>query len=129
MQDGAKSATQAAPPRTVAAHLDNNPFHSQLGRYLLALLIGAAGSVVFVYAHLPLPWFLGALSFCLVASVLKAPILRPVPLTIPMRAVLGVAVGTAFTPALLGQVGGMAGSLAILVPFMVLIIAVSLVFY
>jgi membrane AbrB-like protein len=102
---------------------------SQLGGWLLALLIGAAGSVVFVYAHFPLPWFLGALSFCLIASVLNAPILRPKPLTIPMRAVLGVAVGSAFSPALLGRVGGMAGSLAILVPFMVLIIVVSLVFY
>jgi membrane AbrB-like protein len=100
-----------------------------LGRYLLALLIGAAGSLSFVYAHMPLPWFLGALTFCLVASVLKAPILRPMPLAIPMRAVLGVAVGSAFTPVILDRFGGMLGSLAILVPFMALIIVVSLVFY
>lgn len=98
-------------------------------RYLLALLIGAAGSLLFVYLRMPLPWFLGALTFCLIASVLKAPILRPLPLAIPMRAVLGVAIGSAFTPALLGRFGGMLGSLAILVPFMALIIAFSLVFY
>lgn len=127
MQDGGESAT-AEPPRAVAMPDDVSLF-LRLARYLLALLIGAVGSVVFVYAHLPLPWFLGALAACLVASVLQAPILRPQPLTIPMRAVLGVAVGGAFTPALLGKVGGMLGSLAILVPFMVLIIVVSLFFY
>lgn len=98
-------------------------------RYALAMLIGAAGSLTFVYAHLPLPWFLGALSFCLVASVLQAPILRPIPLSIPMRAVLGVAVGSAFTPALLGRFGGMISSIAILVPFMAIVIASSLLFY
>lgn len=125
MKDGGETTTAAKPPRPITTAL----LHSAFLRALLALLIGALGSVVFVYAHLPLPWFLGALSFCLLASVLNAPVARPKPLTVPMRAVLGVAVGSAFTPAVLERVGGMAGSLAIFVPFMVFIIIVSLVFY
>ena len=128
MKDGGETGTATEPPPPGESATDSSVF-PQLGRYTLAMLIGALGAVVFVYVHFPLPWFLGALSFCLVASVLNAPIARPKPLTIPMRAVLGVAVGSAFTPALLERVGGMAGSLAILVPFMVLIILVSLVFY
>lgn len=128
MKDGGEGATDTQPPRRAIGR-PHNRLITQLGAYFLAMLVGAAGATVFVYAHLPLPWFLGALTACFIASVLKAPILRPKPLTIPMRAVLGVAVGSAFTPALLDRVGGMAGSLAIMVPFMVLIIVVSLAFY
>lgn len=87
------------------------------------------GSLTFVHFQLPLPWFLGALTFCLVASVAGLPIERPRPLAIPMRAVLGVAIGSAFTPALLGRAGTMAWSLALLVPFMLFVIGLGMVFY
>jgi membrane AbrB-like protein len=40
-----------------------------------------------------------------------------------------VAVGSAFTPAILGQVGAMTASLLILVPFMILITTTSMTFY
>jgi membrane AbrB-like protein len=100
-----------------------------LGAYTLALLVGAAGSLIFVHYGLPLPWFLGALTACLVASVAGLPIQRPKPLSIPMRAVLGVAVGSAYTPALLDRLPGMIGSLALLVPFMAIIIALGMAFY
>jgi membrane AbrB-like protein len=95
----------------------------------LTLLLGALGSVIFVLLHIPLPWFLGSLTACLIACVLNVPILRPKLLSIPMRAVLGVAVGSAFTPLLFDRAGSMLGSLAILVPFMALIIVVSVSFY
>ena len=99
------------------------------GAYALAMLVGAAGSLVFVQFGLPLPWFLGALTACLVASVANLPVARPHPLSIPMRAVLGVAVGSAYTPALLDRLPSMLGSLALLVPFMALIIAIGMAFY
>jgi hypothetical protein len=127
MRDGGENTAATAPPPVGVPESDYSL--ANLGRYLLAMLIGAAGSITFVYAHMPLPWFLGSLTFCLIASVLHAPIKRPKPLSIPMRAVLGVAVGSAFTPLLFARAGSMLGSLAILVPFMALIILVSLVFY
>lgn len=126
MADGAdggdigKGQPAKAPPRS---------FMALLPRYLLAFVIGAIGSVVFVALNMPLPWYLGALTFCLVASVAHLPIERPKAIAIPVRAVLGVAVGSAFTPAILERLGGMVGSLAILLPFMVLIIMASMVFY
>ncbi|MFM9938912.1 MAG: AbrB family transcriptional regulator [Hyphomicrobiaceae bacterium] len=98
-------------------------------RYALAIAIGAIGSLTFVHFQLPLPWFLGALTFCLVASVANLPLERPRPLAIPMRAVLGVAIGSAFTPAILGRAGSMAWSLALLVPFMLFVIGLGMVFY
>ena len=99
------------------------------GRYALAWIIGAAGALFFVTTNLPLPWFLGALTACLIASVAGAPIERPRPLAIPMRCVLGVAIGSAFSPALFDRMGSMAWSLAILVPFMLFVIALGMLFY
>lgn len=97
--------------------------------YLLAFAIGTVGSLVFLYFRLPLPWFLGSLTACLIASVIRIPVERPKPLAGPLRATLGVAVGSAFTPAILGQFGAMTVSLLALVPFMILIIATSMTFY
>jgi hypothetical protein len=57
------------------------------------------------------------------------PVTRPKPLSIPMRATLGVAVGSAYTPALLDRLGGMASSLLLLIPFMVVIIGLGMLFY
>lgn len=102
---------------------------ARYGRYALALLIGAAGSVFFVQYNFPLPWFLGALTFTLIASVAALPVERPKPLAIPMRCVLGVAIGSAFTPALLSRMGSMAWSLAALVPFMLFVIGMGMLFY
>ena len=98
-------------------------------RYGLAVLVGAVGSLTFVWVQFPLPWFLGALTACLVASVIGAPIERPKPLAIPMRAVLGVAIGSAFTPALLDRAGSMAWSLLLLIPFMIFVIGLGMIVY
>ncbi|MGE3064493.1 MAG: AbrB family transcriptional regulator [Hyphomicrobiaceae bacterium] len=84
----------------------------------LAFAIGIAGAATFLHFALPLPWFLGSLSFCLFASIFNAPIRRPMFISVPVRAILGVAVGTAFTPALFGRMGSMVSSLLILIPFM-----------
>lgn len=123
--DGIAAVPPLAP--TILARLPREPI--TLKGSLLALAIGAVGSVTFVYFHLPLPWFLGALTACLIASVLNVPMSRPAPLSIPMRCVLGVAIGSAFTPVLFGRIGGMLASLAMLVPFMVLIIGIGLPFF
>ena len=101
----------------------------RMPRFALAFLIGTIGAVLFVYVHLPLPWYLGALTACLIASVARLPMERPRPLAGPLRATLGVAVGSAFTPAIMGQVEAMTLSLLVLVPFMVLITTTSMTFY
>jgi len=98
-------------------------------RITLGFLIGFAGAWAFVVLRLPLPWFLGALTACLVASVAKVPMERPVQLSVAMRIVLGVAVGTAFTPELLSRAGGMATSLALLLPFMLAIIVLGMRYF
>ena len=114
-------ATQAAPPGIAGLSL--------WARYALAWIIGAAGAWTFVTNNLPLPYFLGPLTFCLIASIAAAPIERPRALAIPMRCVLGVAIGSAFTPALLSRMGSMGWSLLMLVPFMIFIIGLGMLFY
>ncbi|MDX2158009.1 MAG: AbrB family transcriptional regulator [Hyphomicrobiaceae bacterium] len=115
-----------APPRPITA---DELIPMPLRGYLTALLLGATGACIFYALKLPLPWFLGALTACLIGSVANLPVVRPKPLSIPMRAVLGVAVGSAYTPALLGRLGGMASSLALMVPFMMLVIGMGMAFY
>ncbi len=95
----------------------------------LGFLVGVAGAWFFILVNLPLPWFLGSLTACIVASVAAAPIERPEQLSVPMRAVLGVAVGAAFTPELLTRFGSMATSLALLFPFMIAIIVLGMLFF
>ncbi|MEZ5817589.1 MAG: AbrB family transcriptional regulator [Hyphomicrobiaceae bacterium] len=131
MADGSDGSGTAAATRPNA---DMRPAVAEIipapyGGYALALALGAMGASLFVHYGLPLPWFLGALSACLVASVAGLPVKRPAPLSIPMRAVLGVAVGSAYTPALLDRLPSMLGSLAMLIPFMGLIIVIGMSFY
>lgn len=98
-------------------------------RVLLAFAISGAGSILFILIKAPLPIFLGALTFAIVSAVIDLPVKRPQSLGSPMRAVLGVAVGSAFTPALIGKMGSMAGSLALLVPFTLLITVTGTAFF
>ncbi len=102
---------------------------SSAARIALGFLIGFGGASVFILLQLPLPWFLGSLTACIVASVASAPIERPMQLSVAMRAVLGVAVGAAFTPDLLTRFGSMAVSLALLLPFMVAIIVLGMQYF
>ena len=128
MADGAgrqQPGQEAAP----APGATQRSIWARIPRFALAFLIGTIGAVIFVYFHLPLPWYLGALTACLIASVAQLPVERPRPLAGPLRATLGVAVGSAFTPAILGQVGAMTVSLLVLVPFMILITTTSMTFY
>ncbi|MEQ1611172.1 MAG: AbrB family transcriptional regulator, partial [Hyphomicrobiaceae bacterium] len=98
-------------------------------RLLLGFVIGFAGAGLFILVHLPLPWFLGSLTACIAASVANLPFDRPNQLSISMRAVLGVAVGAAFTPELLARFGSMTVSLALLFPFMIMIIGLGMLYF
>lgn len=98
-------------------------------RLVMGYAAGLAGAAAFIFLELPLPWFLGSLSLCLAVSLLGLPIEPPRPMSTPVRAVLGVAIGAAFAPGLLAKVGAMTVSLVLVVPFMVLIMAVGMGFF
>lgn len=80
----------------------------------LALTLGAAGGGAFYLLDLPLPWMLGSMSACIAAALGG---LRPAmaqPLRATMLAVLGVMLGSAFSPDLLRQAAHWGWSLAAL---------------
>ncbi len=98
-------------------------------RMLAGLAIGIAGALAFYRLNLPLPWFLGSLTACMIAAVLNVPFGTPGVLSIPARIVLGVAVGTAFSPAIIGQAPKMVLSLAMLLPWMLAIMWLGPLFF
>ena len=80
----------------------------------LALALGATGGTVFFLADLPLPWMLGAMTTCIIAALSGLRPAMPHSLRTAMLAVLGVMLGSAFSPQLLHQVAGWSLSLSAL---------------
>lgn len=72
---------------------------------LKTIAIGAAGGALFTWLHTPLPWMLGALCFTSVSALAGAKLYLPTDLRRVMMAVLGVLLGSAFSPHLLDQIG------------------------
>lgn len=83
-------------------------------RLVLALVLGASGGGVFHLIGLPLPWMLGALMTVSVAALGGLRPAVPQPLRMGMLAVLGVMLGSAFTPGLIDRIGPWLPSMAVL---------------
>jgi membrane AbrB-like protein len=95
----------------------------------LALAIGAAGGAVFQALGLPLPWMLGALFATMAASIANAPVLAPTRVRPAVVAVIGVLLGSRFTPDVLDQAGAWIGSVAILMVYVVVVALIVVPFY
>ncbi len=90
-------------------------------RLALTIAISLVGVAMFTLAHLPLPWLLGPLGGCLVASLFGIRLKGAPKTSNLMRTILGVAVGTSITPELFHRLDEMLISLA-LMPLLTLII-------
>ncbi|MGY8995700.1 MAG: AbrB family transcriptional regulator [Alphaproteobacteria bacterium] len=87
---------------------------------VFAIALGTAGGAVFWRLGLPLPWMMGAMCVTTLAAVSGLPMRLPLNLRSVMVAILGVMLGSAFTPALLDQVGLWSVSLLALVPYLLI---------
>jgi membrane AbrB-like protein len=74
-------------------------------RFFLAIAIGVVGAVCFSWFRLPLPWMLGPLTFCTVASLAGAPVRIPTIVRPPMNATIGVVLGANFSASFLADLG------------------------
>ena len=83
----------------------------------LTLGIGSVGAALYAQTPMPLPWFLGSMLACLAALAMRVPIEASQSLTLLMRIVLGLAIGSAFSPEMLDRAGQMAVSLAFVFPY------------
>lgn len=96
---------------------------------LLALLLGTVGGALAARAGLPLPWMLGPMLLCAIAALAGAPLVGPVrarPIVVP---VLGVMLGSGFTPEILGQLNTWAATFALLPVFILISGALAWVIY
>lgn len=87
---------------------------------LTTMLVALAGVAVFHFVHLPLPWLLGPIAACLVAALAGMRLKGIRLLNEGMRTILGVAVGSTLTPAVLATLPAMWPTL-LLMPLTVLI--------
>jgi membrane AbrB-like protein len=91
------------------------------GRILLAVGIGVAGGALFRWLSMPLPWMLGAMTATTLAALGGLPVTAPRRMRAPVVVVIGVMLGSSFTPELAARFGEWGISLA----FLVLYIAAS----
>ncbi|MEH3047293.1 AbrB family transcriptional regulator [Sphingomonas adhaesiva] len=69
-------------------------------RFVAAVAVGALGGAMFAGIGAPLPWVLGSMAACAVASIVGAPIAAGAATRRPMAAVIGVVLGSSFHPGL-----------------------------
>lgn len=95
-----------------------------------ATLLALGGVVVFLALELPLPWLLGTIFPLLFFSHFeRVTLATPKSLMHPARGILGVAVGAAFTPAIIESLEQYLLSLMFMVPFLALVIIVGKLYY
>lgn len=99
--------------------------HARLPRPSLPLVyalgVAGVGVLVFAFLRLPLPFLLGPMFACLVAALAGVPMKGLPSVSQAMRTILGLAVGLSITPELIGRLGAMAASVAMVPVFVMLI--------
>jgi hypothetical protein len=100
-----------------------------LARIAAGLALGTLGGVSFHALNLPLPWMLGALFTTMAASVAGAPVQGPMRLRPAIVAVIGVLLGSRFTPEVMEQAGQALVTLSILVVYLAAVAALVVPYY
>jgi membrane AbrB-like protein len=95
----------------------------------LALGIGLSGGLAFYMLTLPLPWMLGALFATMFAAIANVPVMAPASVRPIVVAVIGVLLGSRFTPEVLVQAGAWTGTVAILMVYVMVVALVVVPFY
>ena len=98
-------------------------------RVTFALSIGLIAGVLFSWATFPLPWMLGPMVALTVAAVLRLPISSPSAARPYVVVVIGVMLGSGFTPALYDQLGAWALSFAFLIVYIAVCGALVVPYY
>jgi membrane AbrB-like protein len=88
-----------------------------------ALALGAIGGALFFTVNMPLAWMIGAMCFTTIAALAGAPVAGPGRLRNVMVTVLGVMLGSTFTPEVLDRAGQWMISIACLVVFIAAVVA------
>lgn len=98
-------------------------------RVIKTLAIGAGGGAVFHWIGMPLPWMLGALFFTMLVAVSVGGLHLPRLLRDLFMPVLGVMVGSAFTPDVLGEISHWLGVIVTLLVYLGLAAPLGYLFF
>jgi len=97
---------------------------------IIALGIGILGAILFIYLNLPLPWLLGAIFASSIAMRFEnLPILSPKPFSTPARVLIGLTIGSAFTPEVLQYIDLYFYSLLLVIPFTIITILAGMYYF
>ncbi|WP_404384100.1 AbrB family transcriptional regulator [Caenispirillum salinarum] len=105
------------------------PDRHTLAAWALALVLGSAGGWVFSEIGAPLPWMLGAIFANLIAAMSGLTPKVPQTLRMAMVTVLGVMLGSAFTPDILDSLGNWVWSLAGLFVYVIAATGLVILFF
>lgn len=101
--------------------VDVEPLWRYWGGVLFAFAIAVAGGLAADHFEVPLPYMLGGLGATMFAAIIRLPVRVPPQWIIdPMRAALGVLIGSTMTPQLLAQIGSL-GTALMFVPVYVVV--------
>lgn len=92
------------------------------------LAVGTVGGALFNLVQMPLAWMIGAMCSVMVATLFGAPMRMSQLARQPMSAILGVMLGSAFTPAMAAQITGWWPTLTALAGYVV-VTSILLYFY
>ena len=105
------------------------PLNSRVSRAAVTVAIGLAGTAAFAALGLPLPFLFGPMLACLVAALAGVPLRGLGRVSVAARTILGVAVGAAITPELVGRIPQMMASVALVPIYIVLIALVGVPYF
>ncbi len=100
-----------------------------LTRLIATVAAASAGGFLFHTLGLPLPWMLGALFVTMAAAVAGAPVRAPMRIRPAVVALIGVLLGSRFTPEVASQAAAWAGALVLLALHVATVCALVVPFY
>ena len=103
--------------------------HSLTRAKVMTLALGIAGGALFYFLHLPLPWMLGAMAATTIAAISGVRVALMPSLRLAFVAILGVMLGSAFTPEVVQGLATWIGSFAWLGLYIVVATAGVWLFY
>ena len=102
---------------------------AHMARHGTTLALALVGAGVFFLLNLPLPFLFGPMALCLLAALAGTPLKGMGLLSTLARTILGVAVGASITPDVVARIPQMAGSVALVPVYVVVIGLVGFPFF
>lgn len=99
---------------------------AQLKNPLNSLLLAISGGLLFTLLELPIPWLLGPLLLCLVATLLAQPVSEPKPLSFPTYILIGAYIDSRLSPELLAS--SLQWSSSLLIMLVLILVSLLLLF-